>query len=66
MRSAGRVVSRRELEETIWGDDPPDSDALRAHIHLLRNAIDKPFDTALLHTVHGIGYRLETEDGLSR
>jgi DNA-binding response OmpR family regulator len=64
MRETHRVVSRRELEQEIWGDDPPESDALRAHIHLLRAAIDRPFDRPLLHTVHGIGYRLAEPDAL--
>ncbi|HNE27407.1 MAG TPA: helix-turn-helix domain-containing protein, partial [Pseudomonadales bacterium] len=44
--------------EAIWGDDCPDSDSLRSHIHQLRQLIDKPFDVPLLHTVHGIGFRL--------
>lgn len=65
MREAPRVVARRKIEQTIWGDDPPQSDALRAHIHSLRNAIDKPFPAPLLHTVHGIGYRLAAPDALS-
>ena len=35
-----------------------DSDSLRSHIHQLRQAIDKPFASPLLHTQHGLGYRL--------
>jgi DNA-binding response OmpR family regulator len=58
LRKSPQVVSRAELERCIWGDNPPDSDALRAHLHSLRNAIDKPFDQPLLHTVRGFGYRL--------
>jgi DNA-binding response OmpR family regulator len=58
MRASHRVVSRAEIEREIWGDDPPNSDALRSHIHAIRNAIDKPFSVKLLHTVHGSGYRL--------
>lgn len=58
MRQSRRIVSRRELERLIWGEAPPDTDSLRAHIHSLRGAIDKPFDVPLLHTVHGVGYRL--------
>ena len=42
-----------------------DSDALRSHIYALRRAIDKPFKTRLLQTVHGIGYRLVAADDLS-
>ncbi|THF61564.1 response regulator transcription factor [Pseudothauera rhizosphaerae] len=58
MRKSPAVVRREVLEEALWGDSPPDSDALRSHIHALRQQIDKPFDRPLLHTVHGIGYRL--------
>jgi DNA-binding response OmpR family regulator len=42
----------------LWGDEPPDSDALRAHIYLLRQQLDKPFKDAMLHTVYGIGFKL--------
>ena len=58
MRESHRVVRRQEIESLIWGDDPPDSDALRAHIHMLRKAIDRPFAVPLVHTIPGIGYRL--------
>lgn len=65
MREAPRVVSRARLEHEIWGDDPPASDSLRSHIHRLRTVIDRPFDHALLHTVHGVGYRLVCDNALS-
>lgn len=58
MRASPRVLIREELERAIWGDAPPDSDALRTHLHLLRGAIDKPFDQPLLHTLRGIGWQL--------
>lgn len=62
MRETHRVVSKKELEKLVWRDAPLDSDALRVHIHRLRNAIDKPFEHALIRTVHGIGYRLMEPD----
>ena len=58
MSETGRVVSRGEIEKVVWGDDPPDSDALRTHLSNLRSAIDKPFDKPLLHTIRGVGYRV--------
>ena len=58
MQRSPAVVRRETLEEALWGDDIPDSDSLRSHIHQLRQTIDKPFATALLHTVHGVGFRL--------
>jgi len=59
MRKSPNVVSRGEIEHLLWGDDPPDSDAIRSHMHSLRVAIDHPFGTSLIQTVHGIGFRME-------
>ncbi len=65
MQKSPAVVRREALEEALWGDDCPDSDSLRSHVHQLRQVIDKPFGRPLLHTVHGVGYRLaEREDGV--
>ncbi|TWC32109.1 winged helix family two component transcriptional regulator [Pseudomonas sp. SJZ079] len=65
MQKSPAVIRREALEEALWGDDCPDSDSLRSHIHQLRQVLDKPFAKPLLHTVHGIGYRLaESVDGL--
>lgn len=59
MRNAPRLMTRESLEREVWGDNPPDSDALRTHIHALRQAMDKPFSKPLLVTVAGSGYRLD-------
>lgn len=61
MRRSPAVVRREVLETALWGDTPPDSDSLRSHIHQLRQQIDRPFAYPLLHTVHGVGYRLARE-----
>lgn len=58
MQRSPAVVRRETLEEALWGDNVPDSDSLRSHIHQLRQTIDKPFTTHLLHTMHGVGFRL--------
>lgn len=58
MRHSERVVTRAELEELLWGADVPDQDFLRAHIHKLRESIDRDFDVKLLNTYRGHGYRL--------
>jgi DNA-binding response OmpR family regulator len=65
MRASPGVVSRAEIERTVWGNNPPDSDAaLRGHIHALRSAIDQDREPKLLHTVHGMGYRLAIQNAL--
>jgi DNA-binding response OmpR family regulator len=62
IRQSPRVVPRREIERRIWGNIQPESDALRAHMSVLRAAIDRPFGKQLLRTVHGIGYQLAAPD----
>lgn len=52
------AVSKRHIVEKVWGSDAPETDAVRSHMYTLRNAIDKPFDTPIIKTVHGIGFRL--------
>jgi DNA-binding response OmpR family regulator len=58
MREAPRVVSREAIEREVWGDEPPDSDALRSHLYALRKAIDKPFAAELIETIPGRGFRI--------
>ena len=65
MSASPAVVSRSELEHHVWGEELPDSDSLRVHIHGLRAAIDKPFDRPMLITRHGIGYSLVDPDAVS-
>lgn len=65
MEASPSVVTRQELETRVWGEELPDSDSLRVHIHGLRAVIDKPFDHPLIHTRHGIGYRIADPDAVS-
>ncbi len=65
MEASPAVVTRQDLETRVWGEELPDSDSLRVHIHGLRAALDKPFDRPLIHTRHGIGYRLAEPDAVS-
>ena len=62
MEASPAVVTRQELETRVWGEELPDSDSLRVHIHGLRSVIDKPFDSADIQTRHGIGYRIAAPD----
>jgi DNA-binding response OmpR family regulator len=61
MRKSPLVLPREELEHGIWGDSPPDSDALRAHLYILRNTIDKQADRPLIRTLRGIGYQISDD-----
>ncbi len=61
MQHSPDVVTRDKLNYTLWGDDVPDKDVLRSHLYHLRSAIDKGFGRPLLHTIHGVGFRLHNE-----
>ena len=62
LQESPAVVDRQALERTVWGDGPPDSDALRSHLYMLRKAVDKPFARPLIHTLHSAGFRLAADD----
>lgn len=52
------ALSKRQLVEKVWGEDSPETDAVRSHMYTLRNAVDKPFNYSLIKTVHGIGFKI--------
>lgn len=58
MRESPKLVTRDMLEHEVWGEDRPESDALRTHLHALRQVLDKPFAVPMLRTVPGLGYQL--------
>tara|TARA_R110002051_G_scaffold14005_8_gene46018 strand:- start:2665 stop:3351 length:687 start_codon:yes stop_codon:yes gene_type:complete len=62
MSASPRVVSKTELEEKVWGQDVPSSDALRTHLHSVRAQVDKPFDRAMIVTMAGVGYQIIDPD----
>jgi two-component system copper resistance phosphate regulon response regulator CusR len=54
------VVSRTTMLEKVWEMDLcPDSNVVDVHIRRLRQKVDAPFVTKLIHTVRGMGYVLE-------
>lgn len=63
MRNSPKVITKQEIMIELWGDEEPESDALRSHIYNLRKMIDKPFSQKLLHTVSGVGVKISIESG---
>jgi len=59
MERRGRIVSRDELLDQVWGYDSfPNTRTVDAHIAKLRKKIeDKPDDPKFIVTIHGIGYK---------
>ncbi len=60
MRHAGQVVTRTMLLEGVWDYHfDPQTNVIDVHISRLRSKIDKDFTPPLLHTIRGVGYKLD-------
>jgi two-component system response regulator RegX3 len=62
MRNSGRVLTRTQLIDRIWGGDYyGDTKTLDVHIKRLRSKIEAdPANPVLIQTIRGLGYKLET------
>jgi two-component system OmpR family response regulator len=62
MRHAGQVVTRTMLLEGVWDYHfDPQTNVIDVHVSRLRQKIDRPFATPLIHTVRNAGYMLRAE-----
>jgi len=61
MRNAGRVLTRIQIIDRIWGNDyVGDTKTLDVHIKRLRAKLEKdPANPELIQTVRGLGYKME-------
>jgi two-component system response regulator RegX3 len=62
MRNSGRVLTRTQLIDRIWGGDYyGDTKTLDVHIKRLRSKIEAdPANPVLIQTIRGLGYKLES------
>jgi len=59
MRNEGRVVTRTQILDHLWGYDyATDSNLVDVYIAYLRRKIDKGYEKKLVRTVRGVGYAL--------
>jgi len=59
MRNAGRVVSKTMILSHVWEYSfDPQTNIVDVLVSRLREKIDRPFESKLLHTVRGVGYTL--------
>jgi two-component system OmpR family response regulator len=63
MRNAGKVLSKTMILSHVWGYSfDPNTNVVDVLVSRLRDKIDRPFETKLLHTVRGVGYVLRKAD----
>jgi two-component system, OmpR family, response regulator len=59
MRHAGRIISRTMILSQVWNYNfDPQTNVVDVLVSRLRDKIDRPFETKLLHTIRGVGYVL--------
>lgn len=62
LRRKGRVQTRTMLLEAVWNIHfDPQTNVVETHISRLRAKVDRPFETELITTVRGSGYRIDAE-----
>lgn len=61
MRNSGRVLTRSQLIDRVWGNDYfGDTKTLDVHIKRLRAKVEAdPANPTIIHTIRGLGYKLE-------
>jgi two-component system copper resistance phosphate regulon response regulator CusR len=60
LRNKGRVLSRTQIIENVWGYNfDPSTNIVDVHVKFLREKIDRGYERALIHTVRGVGYMLK-------
>lgn len=67
MRNADTVISRSQILEHVWDSaTDPLTNSIEVHIRYLRKKIELPFGShkRLIHTVHGMGYKISTQTPL--
>ena len=59
-RNRNVVVTREQIRVNIWNiDDDVNSNVIDVYIRYLRRKIDDNYEEKLLHTIRGVGYKLE-------
>jgi len=62
MRNQGKVLTRQQLADQVWGADyDPLSNVIDVYINYLRNKVDTNPKRKLIHTVRGMGYMLKSK-----
>ncbi len=58
----GQVLSRSLIASRVWDMNfDSDTNVVDVAVRRLRQKIDEPFASHLIHTVHGVGYRFDVE-----
>ncbi|WP_166425615.1 response regulator transcription factor [Paraglaciecola sp. 20A4] len=59
MRSSPQTISRQDIIQAVWGENQPDSNSLKVHIHHLRKQLDAHNEAISVVTIAGEGFAIK-------
>jgi DNA-binding response OmpR family regulator len=60
MRNSGRVLTKSQILDHVWGyDNEASSNVVEIYVHYLRDKVDRGFARPLIRTVRGVGYTIK-------
>ena len=64
VRASPQPMGRQHIMQAVWGDEQPDSNSLKVHIHHVRKQLDASKHSPLLklETISGIGFAIKAAD----
>lgn len=63
IRNKGRVLSRSVIAQHVWSYNFfTESNIIDVYINRLRHKVDDGFDQRIIHSIRGVGYRINEDD----
>ena len=63
VRHAPQPVTRNSIMQTIWGEEQPDSNSLKVHVHHLRKQLEATTHQVTLETIPSVGFAITANEG---
>ncbi|BED90138.1 DNA-binding response regulator [Pseudoalteromonas sp. MM1] len=63
VRNAPQPVTRSAIMQAIWGEEQPDSNSLKVHVHHLRKQLEATTHQVTLETIPSVGFAITANEG---
>jgi DNA-binding response OmpR family regulator len=63
VRQAPQPVTRSSIMQAIWGEEQPDSNSLKVHVHHLRKQLEATTHQVTLETIPSVGFAITANEG---
>jgi DNA-binding response OmpR family regulator len=65
MRNKGRTITQTMIIEHVWDQDYEGlSNVVNVYINHLRDKVDRGFEQKVIHTIRGVGYKIEESNAV--